>query len=630
MPLFAPSTWPLAAKLWLALLVASVAPMSIVAIYNLHQSLATVEETTYQNLELLARGTADRIDQLLGDTHQSVAQVAGDDEVAAYLSGAPETRERLGGTVRQTLNNVVRSNSDIASVMLLDRTGVCITSTNLENLGQSYAFRDYFQGAVAGGSFTSELLTGSTSRHAGIYFTHEVKDAKGELAGVAVLKLTHEALDAITDSMHAEGTREALVVDSFGVVISSSDKTALYGSLVPLSPEVEALPAFRQRFTSIGLEHIKSLDLEGLNRAVSAASKEARASYVTGTSRRIAGISKMNSRKWAVIVEEPASTFEEPMALLARKERLSLALVGLFVTVLALLLARNIVRPVNRLTAAAKAVAQGHFDAAKVEVTTKDELGALAEAFNTMAKGLHERERERDMFGRAVSPEVREKLLGGELRLGGETLWVSVLFSDIRGFSTISEKMEPLAVVDLLNEYMTEMAEAVRPYHGYINNFIGDAIVVVFGAPISRPKVERLAVEAALAMRGRLARLNVKRAARGETAIETGIGIGAGEVVAGNIGSLERMLYTVIGDVVNVASRLETMTKDYPGHSILITGRVAAEVGGDGGEASSGKSEGGNSVCSLNRIGPVKVKGRVDPVDVYAVGPPKPTVADPT
>ena len=618
MALLAPSTWPLAVKLALTLLAASLVPMSVIGIYNLHQSLATVEESTYQNLELLAAGTADRIDQLVSDTRQSVAQVAGDAEVAEFLSRDPGAREGLEGTVVQTLDNVVRSNTDIASAMLLDRTGVCILSTHHDSVGQNYAFRDYFQGMLTDDSFTSELLTGSTTRQAGVYFSHKAKDAAGGMAGVAVLKLKGEALDAITQSMHADRARDALVVDPFGVVISSSDKATLYGSLLPLSAEVETLPAFRDRFTSIGIHHIASLGLDELGRAVTSASEHGRASYFTRGKRRIAGLSRMKTREWTVVVEKPAAVFEEPMALLARKERLSVALVGLLVTVLAMIVARNIVRPIRQLTSAAGAVARGHFDAAKVEVRSKDELGALGEAFNTMAQGLRERERERDMFGRVVSPEVREKLLGGELHLGGETLWVSVLFSDIRGFSTISEKMDPQKVVDFLNEYMTEMSEAVRPYHGYINNFIGDAIVVVFGAPISRPHVERLAVSAALAMREGLARLNVHRTARGETPIETGIGISAGEVVAGNIGSLERMLYTVIGDAVNVASRLETLTKDYPGRSILVTGKVAHELG---------VNEDGTAVCAVERIGPVMVKGRVEPVDVYSVSPAKAPVA---
>jgi adenylate cyclase len=611
MALFAPSSWPIAVKLSLTFLAASLVPMSMIATYNLRESLATVEQTAYANLELFASGTADRIDQLVGDTRQSAAEVAGDAEVGAFLSGDSADRERLAGSVQQTLANVVRSNTDIASVMLLDRKGVCVAGTSPENLGQSYAFRDYFQATLSADSYMSELLAGTTTGRAGVYFTHQTKNAAGAMVGVVVLKLTSDTLDAITESMHTGG-RDAFVVDSFGVIISSSDKSTLYGSLMPLSAEVQALPAFRERFTAVGIRHIVSLGLEALHRAVTSASGRGRVSYDTGGRRRIAGVSRMKTRKWAVVVEEPASIFEEPMARLAFKERLSVALLGLSVTVLSLLIARSIVRPVKEITAAAGAVARGDFRGARVDVPRTDELGALAVAFNTMAKGLHERERERDMFGRVVSPEVREKLLGGELRLGGETLWVSVLFSDIRGFSTMSEKMAPQAVVDLLNEYMTEMAEAVRPFHGYINNFIGDAIVVVFGAPISRPKVERLAVAAALAMRERLARLNTLRVARGDAAIETGIGISAGEVIAGNIGSLERMLYTVIGDAVNVASRLETLTKEYPGHSILVTGKVASEIDVDG-----------NEVCSIERIGPVIVKGRVEPVDVYSVGPPR-------
>jgi adenylate cyclase len=613
MRVFHPSTWPIALKLWLTLLFASLLPMSFIGIYNLDKSIETVEERAYENLELFARGTADRIDQLVGDTRQSVAEVAGDAEVAVFVLGDSVQRERLAGTAQQTLENVVHSNPDIASVMLLDRTGTCLASTNPKNLGQSYAYRDYFQSSMGRDPFVSELLVGSTTGEAGVYFTHKVTASDGSTAGVAVLKLTRDALDRIADSMHVRG-KNALLVDSLGVVISASDRSLIYSSLSTIPAEVEARPEFKQRFASAGIAHLANLGLDELSRAVGSRAGKGRASYVSGGVRVIAGIGRLSTRDWTLVVEEPDSVFRAPMEALAHNERVSVVLVGLLVTVLAMLVAQNIVRPVKQLTIAAGSVARGHYDVAKVEARSKDELGELASAFNTMAQGLRERERERDMFGRVVSPEVREKLLGGELRLGGETLWVSVLFSDIRGFSTISEMMAPPAVVDLLNEYLTEMAEAVRPFHGYINNFIGDAIVVVFGAPIARPLVERLAVCAALAMRDRLARLNVRRQSRGQVAIETGIGISAGEVVAGNIGSLERMLYTVIGDAVNVASRLETLTKDYPGHSILVTAKVASELG---------TNDASEAVCSVERIGPVHVKGRVEPVDVFAIAPPK-------
>jgi adenylate cyclase len=224
-----------------------------------------------------------------------------------------------------------------------------------------------------------------------------------------------------------------------------------------------------------------------------------------------------------------------------------------------------------------------------------------------MAHGLAERERELEIFGRLVSPEVRETLLDGNLQLGGETRWAAVLFSDIRGFSTLSERMDPQNVVALLNEYLTEMTAAAAPFNGYVNNFIGDAIVVIFGAPVPQPDAEWRAVMAALAMRDALAALNVRRAARGDAPLETGIGIAAGDLVAGQIGSPERMLYTVIGDVVNVAARLETLTKEYPGKSILVTDRVASALDQ---KAVAAHTE---------PLGPIRLKGRTAPVDVFAV-----------
>jgi class 3 adenylate cyclase len=173
----------------------------------------------------------------------------------------------------------------------------------------------------------------------------------------------------------------------------------------------------------------------------------------------------------------------------------------------------------------------------------------------------------------------------------------------------MAEKMDPHAVVALINEYLTEMTQATTAYHGYINNFIGDAIVVIFGAPIAQPDAERRAVRAAVAMRSALASLNVRRAARGDVPIETGIGIAVGDMVAGQIGSPERMLYTVIGDAVNVAARLEALTKDYPGKSILITKRIADAL------------VGAPDAPAIEPLGPIKLKGRTEPVEVFAVAP---------
>lgn len=271
----------------------------------------------------------------------------------------------------------------------------------------------------------------------------------------------------------------------------------------------------------------------------------------------------------------------------------------------AIVLSGSIIRPLLQLNQMSRQVQDGDLDTS-LKVTTRDEIGELGHAFNAMVEGLRQRERERDIFGRVVSPEVREKLLTGQLQLGGETRWVSVVFSDIREFSTISEKMPPQDLVAFLNEYLSEMTEAIKPYGGYINNFIGDAIVAIFGAPIDQEQKEWRAVGAALEMRRRLDDLNERRAARGETPIRSGIGISTGEAVAGQIGSLDRLLYTVIGDAVNVAARLEALTKDYPEHAILVNQQTA--------EAIMDRSD-----VVLSPLGPIHVKGRTEPVTVYAV-----------
>lgn len=266
---------------------------------------------------------------------------------------------------------------------------------------------------------------------------------------------------------------------------------------------------------------------------------------------------------------------------------------------------RWIGQPIAALTTAARSIQQGNFDV-RLPLAGYGEIAQLGQTFNYMAASLKEREHERDIFGRVVSPEVREKMLAGQLQLGGETCWVSVIFSDIRGFSSFSEKMDPQEVVSLLNEYMSEMSQAVTPWGAYINNFIGDAIVVVFGAPITRQDTEWCAVNAALAMRAGLHRLNARRRAQGKIEIRSGIGISTGDAVAGQIGSLERLLYTVIGDAVNIAARLETMTKDFPGNPILISEQTAAALSA-------------NPAVKLTDLGVHPIKGRLQELRVFAL-----------
>jgi class 3 adenylate cyclase len=600
------SSWPVALKLSLAFLVAALLPMELTAAYNLHQSLESVRHSAHLNLELFAGTTAARLDQLVTDTGRTVAQISSDMEVESFLSN-PHPDSGAHTSVQRTLKNVVDSHPDIFSVFLLDKAGTCLASTNPENVGQSYAFRSYHREALERGSHVSELLTGSTTSRPGVFFSQAVRDGTGAVLGVVVLKFRGESLADMVGALRMGERGHGFLIDEYGVVIGHTDPGLRFRSLTALSPEVLKLPVFDRRFSSVGIETIQELGLDELGHAMIRAAAPGHTRYLDGKGEgRIVGFAPMKTRPWTVGFELPESEFSLPLVSLIRSALVSVLIVSLGVSAIALLLVRSFVRPLLDLTRAARAVQRGDFAPAHVPVRSEDELGVLASSFNTMVAGLAERERERDIFGRVVSPEVREKLLGGELRLGGETRHVAVLFSDIRGFSSLSERMDPQGVVALLNEYLTEMAEAVRPYQGYINNFIGDAIVVIFGAPLVQPDIERRAVRAALAMQARLAALNARRIARGDFPIETGIGICAGEVVAGQIGSPERLLYTVIGDTVNVAARLEALTKDYPEHSILVNHIVARAVGAEPG-------------LRIESLGPIRLKGRAEPVDVSAL-----------
>jgi adenylate cyclase len=234
---------------------------------------------------------------------------------------------------------------------------------------------------------------------------------------------------------------------------------------------------------------------------------------------------------------------------------------------------------------------------------TGDEIEALAKGFNRMVDGLKERDKLRTTFGKYMTASVMEHLLAGKVALGGESLRVTILFTDIRSFTTIGERMDPQSLVGLLNEYFTEMVSIVMQEDGVVDKYIGDAIMAVFGAPVPKPQDAVNAVRAAVRMRAALESLNVRLVERGVPALRTGIGIHTGEVVAGNIGSEKRMEYTVIGDPVNLASRLETSTKDL-GVDVLI---------------SEDTFELTRHVIETRPVREITVKGRAKPVMTYEV-----------
>jgi class 3 adenylate cyclase len=229
--------------------------------------------------------------------------------------------------------------------------------------------------------------------------------------------------------------------------------------------------------------------------------------------------------------------------------------------VVGLLFARHLTRPLASLTRGVARVAAGDLSQT-LPVRSRDEIGRLTDAFNEMLKGLRQRDFIRDTFGRYVSPEVVQALLESPegLRFGGEKRVITVLMSDLRGYTRFAEQGDPVWVMDVLNGYLARMTDIIVEHGGTINEFMGDGIVAIFGAPVAHPDHAERAAAAALAMQRAMVDINESHAARGLPRFEMGIGLNTGEAVVGNIGSEQRAKYAVVGAAVNLAARVESAT----------------------------------------------------------------------
>lgn len=223
-------------------------------------------------------------------------------------------------------------------------------------------------------------------------------------------------------------------------------------------------------------------------------------------------------------------------------------------------LSRSLTRPIRDLVEATRKVGEGDYEA-EVAVSSRDEVGALATAFNDMTRGLLLREQYRSVLDKVVSQDVAEELLKGDVELGGENRELTVLFADIRGFTPMTDGMEPQEVIGLLNDCMEHLSRAIDAEGGVVDKFIGDEVMAVFGAPAHQPDHATRAVRAALGMRSGIATMNEERIARGDAPLGVGIGISSGVAVAGNMGSADRLNYTVLGGTVNLAARLVDQAK---------------------------------------------------------------------
>lgn len=258
--------------------------------------------------------------------------------------------------------------------------------------------------------------------------------------------------------------------------------------------------------------------------------------------------------------------------------------------------------PIEKLYELTLHVARGNFDI-KARIESGDEVGSLASAFNQMVDGLKERDKIKSIFNKFHGSSVTDDLMQRDLDLGGTKKEVTIFFSDIRDFTKFSEGHTPEEVVEMLNEYFQIMVGIITSHHGIVDKFVGDAIMAVWGAPKSTGEDREHAIAASLEMRMALAELNERRIERGHVPIKIGIGLHTGPAISGTIGSTERMEYTVIGDTVNMASRIEASTKAF-GSDLLI---------------SETTMQGLESKFVFEVAGAAEVKGKSQPIKMFKV-----------
>jgi adenylate cyclase len=289
--------------------------------------------------------------------------------------------------------------------------------------------------------------------------------------------------------------------------------------------------------------------------------------------------------------------------------KLAVAFVGgisvFFGISLTILVTRSIVHPLMELRNSMARVAQNDLGV-QAKVVSNDELGYVAERFNEMVAGLRQAEMMRNLLNLYVSPEVARDAMENGTHLGGQLVDCSILFSDIRGFTTLSEQLPPQDLIELLNRYMSCMVEVVIANGGLVNKFGGDSLLAVFGTPLNPAEDHAAcAIRTALHMQKKLQDFNAGQKQLDGPILQIGIGIASGPAVAGNVGGEGRIEYTVIGDTVNLASRLQDLTKEFA-RDILVNASAIEQ-------ASRSLS------LSAEPLQYVSVRGRAEPIELFAL-----------
>ncbi len=292
------------------------------------------------------------------------------------------------------------------------------------------------------------------------------------------------------------------------------------------------------------------------------------------------------------------------VAQLSSKMR-ELALFALAISLFVLYrVARRITDPISLMAQATDPVAEGRYDEVnlpEIKLSSQDEVGHLYRSFSQMVEGIKEKEKVKGILNKVVSLEIAQEILRQGISLGGEEKMVTVLFADIRGFTKMTQHLEPRQVVQLLNRCMTKVSAVIDQYHGVIDKYVGDEVMALFGVPVAREGSALAAVQAGLALQQELELWNQELATEGHPPVRMGVGIHTGLMLAGNMGAENRLNYTVLGSNVNLASRVCELAGP---KQVFITEETLALIG---------------DVLKVRKLPPAELKGFDVPVSLYEV-----------
>jgi len=385
-----PGSWPLVAKMTLALVATALLPMMITAYYNLDRTRDYVATVERRNLEQLAQSTAGRIAQLLGDSRNLADYVGTDDDFVAYLS-----RPTADGTqaTLSKLQGLVNANPDIQFAMVMDPAGNAIVATDPQVMGKNFRFREYFKAAMEGHAHMTGVIVGSVAGAAGVFYSRPVM-VNGQPIGAVVLRIKADPIARILASAQKGQDRIPFLVDGDGVIVWHPDERVMFSSLMPIKPDKLAEIIADQRFRRQAIESLGQADLA---KVMVGARQPGNVMYMSTAAQHeeIAGFAPVPGHDWVVGVSESRDYFAAPINQLFQNVLWSVVLVGAFFVIVAVFFARSIVRPIEQLTAGAHALKSGDFSRAHIPVRSNDEVGQLARTFNVMIDVLRQRERER-------------------------------------------------------------------------------------------------------------------------------------------------------------------------------------------------------------------------------------------